>query len=242
MINLLKTDLYKLRKSTLFYALVIFMIIMAVVMIAINSSLDMQGKDALSFSIQFTQTMVGIIPLTFGMSIVKDFTSGYIKDSVAYGYSRTKIFLSNVIAFSIGLVIITLIFPILYTVITTVVNGYGEVLTKDTIFNILRMLFLTILIIVAIATLAALIAFATRSNAMVLLSILVVNFIVNAGSMVTNKIIKDIYENMIFYQINLISLPDISNSQIIKVVMVSVLTILASILAGVYLFEKIDIK
>ncbi|MGL5351927.1 MAG: hypothetical protein ACRDA5_01230 [Clostridium sp.] len=242
MINLLKTDLYKLRKSSLFYGLVIFMIIMAVVMTAINSSLDMQGKDALSSSIQFTQMMVGIIPLTFGISIVKDFTTGYIKDSVAYGYSRTRIFLSNVIAFSIGLIIILLIFPVVSTLIITFLNGYGEVLTTDTIFNILRMLFLMILVIVAIATLAALIAFATRSNAIVLLSILVVNFIVQAGSMATNKIIKDIYENMIFYQINLISLPDISSSQITSVVVVSILTIVASILVGVYLFEKTDIK
>lgn len=242
MINLLKTDLYKLRKSTLFYGLVIFMVIVALAMTAINSSLDMQGKDALSFSIQFTQMMVGIIPLTFGISIVKDFTSGYIKDSVAYGYSRTKIFLSNIITFTIGLVIILLIFPVVCTLIITVINGYGEVVTIDLAMKLLRMLLLMILVIVAIATIAALIAFVTRSNAIVLLSIMVINFIVQAGSIATNKVIKDIYENMIFYQINLISLPDISSSQIIKVVMVSVLTMLASILVGVYLFEKTDIK
>lgn len=242
MTDLLKADLYKLRKSGLIYWMSIYLIVLAFLLPIMLGEFNINGKEALSFSLKFTGLFIIPMAMIFGISITKDFSSGYIKDVVVYGHSRAKIFLSNCIVFSIGVLILSLIFPITFTIINTLKNGYGEAFNSNTIMYMLRIVLLMVLVIFAMGCFAGFLAFIARSNAVLILFIVIVNSISQIGATTTNETIKIIFEYSIFYQLNLISIENISSNEIFQVVIASTITIFLSITIGILIFKKLDIK
>lgn len=242
MVNLLKTDFYKLKKSGLLYGMIGYMVLMAFTLPIMLGYFDTSGKEALEFSLKFTGLFIAPLALIFGILITKDFASGYIKDSVSYGYSRSRIFLSNSIVFSSGLIVISLVFPVIFTLVCIVKNGYGDIISYQEIINVISLILVLSLAIFAMGSIAALISFISRNNSILILLIIVVNFINQIGSTATNEVIKGIYEYSIFYQFNLINIESIVNGDIIKVIIISLMTIVLSSLIGIYIFEKRDIK
>lgn len=126
MLNLLRSDFYKLRRSkTFFTCLVILALIVAYIIIDISSS--SYTKEQLSPSTFHWIYMLFQVPyfipvfqaLFITMLITNEYSTGTIKDSVSLGFSRMKIYMSKLITVSVGSISMMIV-AILSTGITSI--------------------------------------------------------------------------------------------------------------------------
>ena len=123
MINLLKGDFYKLKRSKSFYictSICVGLIAFFAAYIAIDYASFEKLKEQVYLSTfawiylpfnetSFLPTFMPIFQAIFiTMFVTSEYTSGTIKDGVSLGYSRTKIYLSKLITVSVGSIIMML--------------------------------------------------------------------------------------------------------------------------------------
>lgn len=252
MFNLIKIEFYKLKKSKLFYFFLLLTIFQAAVIYVFtthgyskNLSL-MNGKQTLiyMFFIQSGLDINIVIGVFAADYIVTEFTSGYIKNLISYGHKRKNIFISKTMAYCISGVIIGFIVPIGLTIINTVRNGYGEAFTFNSLVLLIRLLLIMFLIYIAIGSISALVAFASRSVNITIGIVIAFDFI--------NRILKIIvirkpsfmwiFDKFVFCLPSTILVDKAGEAEFLHAGIVSLITIIVSIVVGIYIFQKTDIK
>lgn len=169
MLNLLRADFYKLRRSKSFYiCLVLTVLLVAYIIIDFSSSAHI--KEQLSPSTfhwiymlfeekAFLPYFIPVFQAIFiTMLITNEYSAGTIKDSVSLGFSRTKIYMSKLITVSVGTVLLILV-AIFTTGITSVfVFGiYGSFSMNDLLL-LVRMLLIQLLLYTAYGSVFLMIA------------------------------------------------------------------------------------
>lgn len=246
MLNLLKCEFYKLKRSKSFYILIILGIIEGIIGIILSPSLRNDcGKKGMLGMFGGGEFLGQIIFLgIFTIYITNEFKSGYIKNSISYGHKRRDIVLSKSIVFCIATIIINLMLPITVTVIETVMNGYGEAFNFQVFAFILRITLIMMISYVVMASIAVLLSFAFRNiiaPMFIFYFLDMANRFSSAFSMRSNDF-RYLYEKTIFYIPNIALSNVISISQILQVVFHSLIVIAFSILLSIYAFNKADIK
>lgn len=246
MLNLLKAEFHKLKTSKILYLLFGLMVIQSIAVPIYSSNLRIKsGQEMLLLMFPMQQFLsLTIVMGIFSCFITEDFYSGVIKNLISYGHKRRNIVIAKSIAYYTGVIIISFIFPILITIINTVMNGYGEAFTLDSIFLILRVVLLMLLIYTAMASIAVLIAFISRNMVITMVLYMSLDYIMRMCKFFSMKkeAVRVIYEKTIFAQPEIAVLNNITFSQIMQVVAISLGTILFSTIIGIYVFKKVDIK
>ena len=157
MLNLLRADFYKLRRSKSFFiCLGILALFVAYIIIDFSSSAHI--KEQLSPSTfhwiymlfmerAFLPYFIPLFQAIFiTMLITSEYSTGTIKDSVSLGFSRRKIYMSKLITVSVGSILMMLV-AIFFTIITSIfVFGiYGSFSMYDLLL-LLRMLLIQVLL------------------------------------------------------------------------------------------------
>ncbi|QGU95410.1 ABC transporter permease subunit [Clostridium bovifaecis] len=174
MINLLRADFYKLRRSKSFFiCLGILAVIVIYIMIDFSSSAHIKEQfspsnlhwiymffNEKSFFPYFVPLFQAIFTT---MLITSEYNTGTIKDSVSLGFSRRKIYMSKLITVSIGSILMMLaaIFSIVITSIF-VFGIYGSFSTYDLLL-LLRMFLIQILLYTAYGSIFLMIAFLIKN-------------------------------------------------------------------------------
>ncbi|MFL0252458.1 ABC transporter permease [Clostridium neuense] len=246
MLNLLKCEFYKLKRSKSFYVLIVLGIIDGIVGIILAPSLRNDcGKKGMIGMFGGEEFLGQIIFLgIFTIYITNEFKSGYTKNIISYGHKRRDVVLSKSIVFSTAAIIISLILPITVTVIETVMNGYGEIFNFKAFAFILRVTLIMMISYVVMASIAVLISFIFRNiiAPMAIFYLLdMANRFASAFSLRSNDV-KYLYEKTIFYIPNIAISNVISISQMVQVVFHGLVVIAFSILLSIYIFNKADIK
>lgn len=246
MLNLLKCEFYKLKRSKIFYILIVLGIIEGIIGIILSPPLRNDcGKEGMLGMFAGGEFLGQIIFLgIFTIYITNEFKSGYIKNSISYGHKRRDIVLSKIIVFSIAAIIINLMLPITVTVIETVMNGYGETFNFKAFAFILRVVLIMIISYVVIASIAVLVSFICRNiiAPMAIFYLLdMANRLSSAFSLRSNDF-RYLYQKTIFYIPNIAISNVISISQVVQAVFHGLMVIAFSILLSIYVFNKADIK
>ena len=244
MLNLLKSEFYKLKTSRIFQLILTLMVIQSI-LCPILFSRSMTGKEALIqvFAAQEFLVLVMLIGVFAATYIGDEFNSGCIKNLIAYGHKRRDIVIAKSISYYVGIAIISLTSPILITIINTIINGYGEVFTLNSLAFILEVSSLMALIYIGIGSIAVLISFIFRNVTITVVSFILIDTVNRAlrGLVFQKKLSGEIYTRTIFGQ-SLFLVDYVEFSQGFEVIGIALTTIIISTLLSVYFFKKAEIK
>lgn len=174
MLNLLRSDFYKLRRSKSFF-ICLGMLAAIVAYIIIDFSSSAHIKEELSpstfhwiymffYERSFLPYFIPLFQAIFiTMLITSEYNNGTIKDPVSLGFSRIEIYISKLITVSVGSILMMLV-AIFSIVITSIfVFGiYGSFSMYDLLL-IVRMFFIQTLLYAAYGSLFLMIAFLIKN-------------------------------------------------------------------------------
>lgn len=239
--NLLKTEIYKAKRNLLVYITIVILVIMAfAVSFVFNKYNPLTGREALNLSLEFIKYTIFIISFILGMSIINDFLLGYISESIMCGYSRKDVYIAKGIVFGIINVIVTFIFPIVLTVISTIDNGFGCIFNVKELMYLLRVVILLALIVLSCSAIVQMIFFILKNT----INIFIAFVVLNVFNFITalNVIGEGITEKTIFGQVTLAISEKITFAQQCEVIVVSLVILFLVYLIGISVFNKIDIE
>ncbi len=254
MFNLFKIEFYKLKKSKMFYFFIFLTIMQAIAIYVfslngLSKNLKlMSGKETLVYMLFIQgQLALNIITGVFAADyIVTEFTSGYIKNLISYGHKRISVFISKTMIYYIGIIIISFIVPVAMTVINIVTNGYGEVFTFNSLIFLIRLFLVMMIIQVAIGSIAVLAAFASRNVNITISIVIALDFINRISNIMfihkPSTVVKWIFNNIVLAQFSIVLQDKAGAPEFLHAVIVSLITILVTTSAGIYIFKKSDIK
>lgn len=246
MLNLLKVELYKLKTSKIFWFAVLAGIVQAIAGPLLSNILSTKtGENMLSFSFQLQQFLFWIpIIGIFGYFAGSEFYTGSIKNLIANGHRRRDIVFAKSIAFYTGVVIISAIFPILLTLINTVINGYGRAFDLQALLIVLRVVLLMALVYAGMSSVVILLAYVSRNAVVTSAIFIALDTVIRVCQAMSlrSKTVEAVYGKTVFYQVNFAAAKDMTFSQGLEVTIISLLTILASTVIAIAAFRRADIK
>ncbi len=168
MINLLKSDLYRLKKDKSSWIGLLIIMGLSILTYLMSFGLDAISPDLASQflnprSVYLSSFQGGsnaglLVLIVIGIIVAKDFSHKTIRQKILNGHSRKNIYLSHlVVSLTYGLSIV-LISGLLNLLLITVTFGYGSVITGHELLKLLASTGLGLLIISVYITLAVFIA------------------------------------------------------------------------------------
>ncbi len=261
MINLLKSDFYKLFRMKSFYICAAITAVLASLgVILLNSAIiaelgidaSLLGYDGIyALIVGVNNSFVNLfIAILISMFISSEFSYGTMKNIASRGVSRANIYLSKIIVGVFVTVVYTLFCALVSFAIGSIMWGTGE-FTKDVYFDLARMLGLFLLAEVAMQCIFTMIGFFIRQTggtvatnlaiiiAFPALIIPFINFAVHEWLKVENfELAKYWPANYLSRYLSL----DILRDDIITGTIVCASFIIASLAIGIFFFYKRDIK
>lgn len=191
----------------------------------------------------------GVIEILIGILVAalmaKEYSQGTIKNFLAYGRKRGEFYLAKFIAIVVGVVIILAVMTILPTIASTVMNGWGQAFEISQLLGMIKTFIASLIASSAVAALAMVIATLVKSNGATI-GITVAIFIgipTFAGFLYGIYPWFDrVYEVLPFYNSALATSIKAGNGDLLRSVVIALVTIIISLLAGIRIFKAQDIK
>ncbi len=246
MINLLKSEFYKLKTSKIFLVILLLNVLQSI-LCPILFSRTMTGRKVL-IQVFLAQEFIGFFIFTglfAAYYIGNEFSFRHIVNLISYGHKRRDIVLAKSIVYYFGITIINLLSPILITIINTLMNGYGEPFTFNSFIFIVEIFFLMTLVYIGLSSIALLISFIFKNPLIIVFLFVIIDFISRSArfySVQEQSIIKLIYDKTIFGQSLIILSNNISFIGALRVILIILITVAISTSLSIYFFEKADIK
>ncbi|QUI23588.1 ABC transporter permease [Vallitalea pronyensis] len=245
MYNLLKSDFYKLKSMKAFYILLLFPVIQAVGFSYFVPHAT--GNQTLNNSLSSQEFMVLFLLMGVFASIIitNDFHTGGIRSLISFGHNRMKIIYSKSVVYYFSIILLSLLFPIISTIINTSKNGFGLIVEGDLITAFFVRLLLLMLIYIAESSIFLVIAFITRNSNMVITTagvIVVMNLILNMYVRKKQSLIGDIYKTTPYYQTTHLLNDPMTLEVIGSILLICVLTIMLCIIVTGFAFNRMDVK
>lgn len=250
MLNLLRSDFYRLFRSKSYYICMLvsaFLVALGIIVVYLNNKMDTTTKVALPNGIDHgLSAITGNIPMFLGIIIgiyvTAEFTHGTMKNVVSKGFSKIKIYLSKYITMLAAAYIFLLFTWMIATIGATIFSGeFGAINGKY-----IAIIGIELLLYAGLIALLLLVAMVVKNLggviAINLIYILLVDqlFFLLLQLIVKNKIKfteYSILNNILFYSNNTAVGSDYLRSAIIAVAVFVVATAL-----GIFAFKKSDVK
>jgi ABC-2 type transport system permease protein len=256
MINLIKAELFKLKRNNTFWVLmgVVTVFFALANYLVIIDWWQMHNTGFYNIGLKEYNAMDMVkLPLIFnliistlaGFFINIDYTTGTIKNQILSGNKRSHIYLAKLIVFSLGAVITAVILPLITVIIETILLGRSEIYTGTTVMYLLRAFSLYTLIIIAYSSIIMLIASLTKeSGKTIIITIImtIILFVIEKTLVLKYEVVRRIYENSIFYQIYQAFNPSITSNEIGTNILISLGTFIIMSYCGSRIFKKQEIK
>lgn len=214
--------------------------------------IQLQAKDMMNpTSIEVYHASFGsgvieiIIGILVGALIAKEYSQGTIKNFLAYGKRREEFYLAKFVSMVIAVTIILAVMTILPTIVVTLMNGWGKAFEISQLLGMIKTFVASVIAGSAVAALAMIIATLVKSNGATI-GITVAIFIgipTLAGFLYGIYPWFDrVYEVLPFYNSALATSIKAGNVDLFRSVIISLVTIAISLLAGIKIFKTQDIK
>ena len=195
-----------------------------------------------SFGSGVIEVLIGIL---VGALIAKEYSQGTIKNFLAYGKKREEFYLAKFVAMAVAVTIIIAIMTILPTIAVTIMNGWGQAFEVSQLLGMIKTFVASVIASSAVAALAMVIATVVKSNGATI-GITVAIFIgvpTFAGFLYGIYPWFDrIYEVLPFYNSALATSIKAGNGDLLRSVIISLITIAISLFVGIRIFKAQDIK
>ena len=186
-----------------------------------------------------------IIGILVGALIAKEYSQGTIKNFLAYGKRREEFYLAKFVSMVIAVTIILAVMTILPTIVVTLMNGWGQSFEISQLLGMIKTFVASVIAGSAVAALAMIIATLVKSNGATI-GITVAIFIgipTLAGFLYGIYSWFDrVYEVLPFYNSALATSIKAGNGDLLRSVIISLVTIAISLFVGIKIFKSQDIK
>lgn len=214
--------------------------------------IQLQAKDMMNpTSIEVYHASFGsgvieiIIGILVGALIAKEYSQGTIKNFLAYGKWREEFYLAKFVSMVIAVTIILAVMTILPTIVVTLMNGWGQAFEISQLLGMIKTFVASVIAGSAVAALAMIIATLVKSNGATI-GITVAIFI---GIPTLARFLYGIYpwfdrvyEVLPFYNSALATSIKAGNGDLLRSVIISLVTIAISLFVGIKIFKSQDIK
>lgn len=195
-----------------------------------------------SFGVGVIEVLVGIFIAAF---LAKEYTEGTIKNTLAYGRKRSEVYLAKFVSIVVGIAMILLALTIIPTVGSAIINGWGETFEISQLVNLFATFIAALVANAATAAIIMIIAIAVKSNGATIgitfgvfsLLPMLISFLYGI-----NNIFDKIYEITPWYNNQLATSIYATNGDLVKSVIISIITMIIALFAGIQIFKKQDIK
>ena len=214
--------------------------------------IQLQAKDMMnptSIEVYHASFGSGVIEIIIGISvgalIAKEYSQGTIKNFLAYGKRREEFYLAKFVSMVIAVTIILAVMTILPTIVVTLMNGWGKAFEISQLLGMIKTFVASVIAGSAVAALAMIIAALVKSNGATI-GITVAIFIgipTLAGFLYGIYPWFDrVYEVLPFYNSALATSIKAGNGDLLRSVIISLVTIAISLFVGIKIFKSQDIK
>lgn len=213
---------------------------------------QLQAKDIMNptaLEVYHSSFGSGVIEILTGILVAalmaKEYSQGTIKNFLAYGKKREEFYLAKFIAIVVAIAIILAVMTILPTIAVTIMNGWGQAFEISQLLGMIKTFVASLIASSAVATLAMIIATLVKSNGATI-GITVAIFIgipTFAGFLYGIYPWFDrVYEVLPFYNSALASSIKAGNGDLLRSVVIALITIAISLFVGIRVFKAQDIK
>lgn len=265
MYNLIKSEVYKLRYGKTYKGLFILSICCVVMTIvsaanktnfqimqtyfnnrnygfAIGSFFDtnnIKGVEFFASGLGWTPILVVGLMYLISMFTCDEYMYGTYKNVLSYGNKRRDVYISKLLAISIGISMLVFAVPMASLIIGTIIYGWGVDFKIEQIIEMVKLLSVNTLIFASIASTFMFVATIIKNKAL-LVTIGTVASI--SPAFIMDKIPLKILENYpIFMLMDTCSkMPD--KQFIIKIIIVCSIITIVFLVMGIYTFKNQDIK
>lgn len=177
--------------------------------------------------------------------IAREYSSGTIKNIIAYGKKREHYYISKLIAASIGFIIILGIMVCLTTIIGTIIFGWGVPFDMNQILEMLKVFIAALIVGLGTISIMTLIATLVKSNGTtIILGIFIFSILPTILYFFYGKFswFNKMYESIPSYNWALATSIYATNNDIVKTICSGIITLIIFSALGIFIFKKQDIK
>ena len=214
--------------------------------------IQLQAKDMMnptsievyhaSFGSGIMEILIGILVAAL---IAKEYSQGTIKNFLAYGKRREEFYLAKFVSMIVAIAIISAVMTILPTVVVTMMNGWGQEFEFSQVLGMVKTFVVSLTASSAVVALVMVIATLVKSNGATI-GITVAVFIgvpTFAGFLYgIYPWFDKIYEVLPFYNSALATSIKAGNADLLRSLLIALVTIVISLFAGIRIFKAQDIK
>lgn len=243
--NLIRAEWFKLRWNRSFWLLSGLILLASVLIPTLERSVSFwrelaaQGQ-VFALAMDFNnRSFIKLAPAVLaGFFISSEYALGTMKNIVASGHSRLRIYMAKLVVFAVGTMLLALMHPIVTTLTVSLLLG-------DNVFPPLAEAVsgLGFLLLYAAAFAAIVAAFAILfANSGIAVTFLVLFFLAN--SILANfPVLRELYDYSVFqYVFELGQGRSLSGVEHIRMLLIPVVTIISFGLLGAWLFQRKEIK
>jgi len=213
---------------------------------------NLQAKDMMNptaLEVYHSSFGSGVIEILIGILVAalmaKEYSQGTIKNFLAYGKRREEFYLAKFTAIVVAIAIILVVIAILPTIVVTIINGWGQTFEFSQLLGMIKTFIGSLIASSAVAALVMVIATLVKSNGATI-GITVAIFIgipIFAGFLYGIYPWFDrFYEVLPFYNSALATSVKAGNGDLLRSILIALVTIVISLLAGIRIFKSQDIK
>lgn len=249
--NLLQSELYKMYKDQALRLLLLTFLITAVLLTVILHVFSPEGRgvtgltglsNALQLNIVLTKFSLAVLG---GFFLSREHGLGTMKLSAASGYGRVRIYAAKLVAYLAGVVLLSLLFPLVCMLGGTLLNGFGSFSEVSGGVYALRSLGFTILYGAAFGALVAVFAIGTRLSGITVGAVLLFLLFFDSVSQWLSSqlaVYKTVYEHSVFHYFMDITTNRVPVSDMAELIVVPLATILVFGCLGAVVFRRMEIK
>ena len=249
MYNLIKTELYKLKRQKLF--IILFLIVIAISSFSTFSEINLvtptnpvTGKE--SFANAFQDIfMLFVIAIFAGFYIGSDFSNRTIQTELSRGHKRTDIIFAKAFVYSLGASVLMLLYPITVCIIHTINFGWGEAFSISSILYFLRVTLLGSILNIGTACIYVCFSFLCRDIPKTICVCFAFPVLFSAISGTVGKYFPafgSILDYSTLSQLKYIVNDKLSITSLLPVILSTGITIVITLTIGSYFFSKAEIK
>lgn len=195
-----------------------------------------------SFGASVVEILMAVL---IGGLVASEYSSGTIKNILAYGKKREYYYISKLLASTVGLTVILGLMVSLATVVGSLMYGWGEPFTFSQFGQIIGVFAGAIVVGMGIIAVLMLVATLLKSNgATIGIGIVVMGVLPAIISFLYGKYtwFDKIYDSSLSYNWALATFPNSSSGDVLKAAAVGLITTVVAILGGIVVFKRQDIK
>ncbi|WP_066189963.1 ABC transporter permease [Gracilibacillus timonensis] len=255
MTNLIKAECYKLTRNKTFWVLIVTMAGLSLLLHLLvildwwqlsGTVFDQAGLSEWNALTAFHLSLFFniVISTLAGFYLATEFTqSGVIKNQIMSGHKRSHIFLAKYVIYSLGSVLVAILIPFVTALIFVWLLGHGEILNDTNNLYLARAYSLFVLQFLSFTAIVLWIAVATEDSGKTILFTLLLAIVMFAiEKLVTVPFVQAVYELTFFYQLSEVFQYQLTSTEVIKSVLVGMVSLLLLLGCGVFVFNRKEIK